>query len=208
MVLLGNGDGTFKQPISSASAYPKSLAAGDFKRGRRLDLALVESDTTPSGGTFRRRFSIGNGDGSFQNPVTYSSSPGSTSLAVTDLNGDGWPDIVTNTSALLNKGDGTFGPALPVCYTGGGLAFSGQDVAVEDFNGDGYPDIVTLGETAPHGAYGSSVAVCFGNGDGTFSAVTYYPGYNLPTGVVAADLNGDRQTRYCLSRLMAPAWFC
>lgn len=99
---------------------------------------------------------LGNGDGTFQPGVAYSTGGFSTSaVAVADVNGDGKPDLLaTNECAsagvfgycngvgivgvLLGNGDGTFQTA--VTYSSGApIAFA---LAVADVNGDGKPDLV------------------------------------------------------------------
>ena len=69
-------------------------------------------------------------------------------MAVADLNGDGFPDLVVanhlgtstspagHVSVLLGNGDGTFRAAVD--YDLGSLV---NAVAVGDFNGDGIPDL-------------------------------------------------------------------
>ncbi len=82
---------------------------------------------------------LGNGDGTFQVPVSYPVGP-LNSVTSVDLNGDGKLDLVTGQSGrvgvLLGNGDGTF--RAPVNYTGGVSATSG------DFNGDGKLDVVAI----------------------------------------------------------------
>ena len=57
---------------------------------------------------------LGNGNGTFQQQQTFSTGSNPRSVAVADVNGDGWPDLVvanrgSNTlSVLLGNGDGTF----------------------------------------------------------------------------------------------------
>src|SRR2546430_15411043 len=106
------------------------------------------------------------------------------SLGVSDVNGDGKPDLVvanqcaTNSSCangivgvLLGNGDGTFQPALAFS-SGGKFAFS---VAIADVNGDGKPDLLIANQYASTANQSTgTVAVLLGNGDGTFQpAVTY-----------------------------------
>jgi hypothetical protein len=92
---------------------------------------------------------LGNGDGTFQTAVTYSSGgTGTHSVAMGDVNGDGHPDMVVTyeclscnnagVGVLLGNGDGTFQTA--VTYSSGG--FDAISVAVADVNGDGKPDLV------------------------------------------------------------------
>jgi hypothetical protein len=182
-ILLGNGDGTF-QPAVNYPAGAKdddfSLAAADFNRDGHLDLAVLNtnSDTVS--------ILLGNGDGTFQPPVTYATGDSPAALAVADFNGDGVPDLAVpnldaNTvSILLGNGDGTFKPQVQ--YVTGPYPVA---VAVGDFNGDGKLDLATAD------SFSNTVSVLLGNGDGTFQAhVDYDTGIN-PVDLVAGDFNGD-----------------
>ena len=93
---------------------------------------------------------LGNGDGTFQPAVSYDSGGIiATSVAITDVNGDGRPDLVVanecNTQAckhgvvavLLGNGDGTFKKAMK--FPAG---ITPDSVVVADVNGDGKPDAV------------------------------------------------------------------
>ena len=66
---------------------------------------------------------------------------------VTDLNGDGWPDIyVSNDSyerdyLYINQGNGTFKDELDTCM--GHISMSSMGVDMADINNDGYPDLFT-----------------------------------------------------------------
>jgi len=141
---------------------------------------------------------LGNGDGTFQPVVSYSSG-GNTALsvAVADVNGDGKSDLLVgnqcDTSSncahgllgvLLGNGDGTFRPA--VTYDAGGTGV--WSVAVADVNVDHKLDLVMAI------AFFNKVAVLLGNGDGTFqAAMTYGSGGIPPRSVAVTDLNGDEQ---------------
>jgi len=191
----------FKTP---AALYPSGAGAGQW-----VTVADVNKDGKPdvivanygigSGGVVG--VLLGNGNGTFQTAVTYTvGTLGADAIAVADLNGDGWPDLVVGTSdgfgpnnvyVLLNKGDGTFLPAVSYSSVG----FNVFSVAVTDVDGDGKLDLVALNECNGGSCPYSSIAVLLGNGDGTFrSAVTYdlaseQLAYALS--VVAADLNQD-----------------
>lgn len=105
---------------------------------------------------------------------------------VTDVNGDGNPDILTGNylsdtvSVLLGNGDGTFQSAASYA-TGARL----NDLELADVNGDHITDLVTANFD------GNSVSVLLGNGDGTFAPHVDYATEFGPYMVKVADLNGD-----------------
>jgi FG-GAP-like repeat/Abnormal spindle-like microcephaly-assoc'd, ASPM-SPD-2-Hydin/FG-GAP repeat len=203
-VLLGNGDGTFQPAVTydAGGDGTNSIVAADVNGDGKLDIVVTNSYYSNTIGVL-----LGNGDGTFQPVVTYSSGGGyPSSVAVADVNGDGKPDIlVANGSScyacndmglvgvLLGNGDGTFQPA--VTYSSGGYnSYNGTSLAVSDLNGDGKLDVAVTnacGETQDCSRNGS-VGVLLGNGDGTFQpAITYDAGAKLPRTVVLADMNGD-----------------
>ena len=133
---LGNGDGTFQAHRDVAvSNQDSSMAAGDFNGDGKLDLAL----TTTTAAAPQVFVLLGNGDGTFQSPMT--SAGGGGYLAVGDFNGDGKLDLFSTSEysggseILLGNGDGTFRqPILSFFAAGPG--------AVVDLNHDGIPDVV------------------------------------------------------------------
>src|SRR5437879_4782176 len=130
-----------------------SLAVGDLDRDGHSDLAVANRVTT------NISVLLGNGDGTFQAAVNYSTATNPVSVAVADFNGDSKPDLAvvslgsTNVAVRLGNGDGTFQSAVE--YAAGTNLNS---VAVGDFNGDGKADLLVAGST---------VSVLLGNGDGT-----------------------------------------
>ena len=171
-------------------ATPTSSVAADFNADGKLDIA-----TTISGGLVS--ISLGNGDGTFQTPLTFAADTAAKtseaiSIAVGDFNGDNKPDIVTSNfgnnrvSVLLNTSSGgTLNFAAPVSY---GAGTDTVAVAVADLNGDNKLDLVTanIGAEAK-----SSLGVLLGNGDGTFQPVTFVAAGANPNNLAIGDLNGD-----------------
>ena len=202
-VLLGNGDGTFQSAVSYNAGYvPVAVAVGDLNGDGRLDLILAnqyQCNNCNSGGV---SVLLGNGDGSFQAPVAYSSGGvAATALAVGDVNGDGHIDVVVTNqyqcqncgsgqvSILLGRGDGTL--KNPISYSSGGYA--ALSVAIGDVNGDSKPDLIVTNLCKKVSSCTDGiVAVLLGNGDGTFrSDGTYSSGAYGATSVAIADVNGD-----------------
>ena len=139
--LLGNGDGTFQAAVTYPSGMNEAfaVAVADVNGDGKQDLLVGGGGENDNVGVL-----LGNGDGTFQPVVSYSSG-GNTALsvAVADVNGDGKPDLVMaiafyNTVAiLLGNGNGTFQAATT--YGSGGIL--PRSVAVADLNGDGKPDV-------------------------------------------------------------------
>ena len=196
-VLLGKGDGSFLPAVafSSGGASPKSVALADVNGDGKPDI-IVENWCASSSNCSNGSVGVllGNGDGTFQTPVTYSSGGGfAGSVAVADVNRDGAPDIVvanwcqTNlcyvgtpaVAVLLGNGDGTFQAAVDYVPGGDGANW----IAVADVNGDGNLDLLVTTYV---------VGVMLGKGDGTFfPGVTYDTGAWGATSVAVADVNGD-----------------
>ncbi len=88
-VLLGNGDGTFKDSLDFvAGDAPLAAAAGDFDGDGHVDLAIINfSSQTIS-------VPLGRGDGTFKAARSYAADLVPLAIASGDLNGDKRPDLV------------------------------------------------------------------------------------------------------------------
>ncbi len=97
VLLTGQGDGTFSQggaPNTGACQNRTPLAA-DFDGDGKLDLGLLGNDTclpNPKNNP-RVLVLVGNGDGTFQAPVSFT--PANGLAAASDLDGNKSPDLVT-----------------------------------------------------------------------------------------------------------------
>lgn len=106
------------------------------------------------------------------------------SVALGDINGDGYLDVVTgndddDVSVFLGHGDGTF--AKHIVYRAG----TNPRVVLGDVNADGNLDIVTANEGS------NDVSILLGNGNGTFASETTCDVGSSPVSVTVGDLDGN-----------------
>lgn len=183
-VLLGNGDGTFRQlAFYAANAYGQA-ALGDFNHDGAIDVAIADTQNDQGLCVFP-----GNGDGSFRPLICTETHPVQNlgSVTVGDFNSDGKLDVaLTGLNGsngviviMLGNGDGTFQ------YTQTYPVNSAGYLTTADFNGDGKLDLAVTDYR------NNQVVVFLGRGDGTFQTPTSFASVYGSYYVHGLDMNGD-----------------
>jgi uncharacterized protein (TIGR03437 family) len=197
-IFLGNGDGTFQSASAVAiPASPISVTTADLNGDGKLDLAFtlnnIASTSLAVGSSIA--FLLGNGDGTFAAPTYVPGAGGS--IAIGDMNGDGFPDIVSVGTILFGNGKGAF-PTRQDYVIPSDPSYEQYSVILTDFNGDGRLDVVFAGGTPAFitGGYGLTINVLFAQPDGTFfgPAISLLPApasIASNTDLRSADFNGD-----------------
>lgn len=169
VIRRGYGDGTFG-PEESYSGGGNIIL---------LDFADVDNDgkTDIIAGTSLSNYSF--------STVYNGTTPGLTSVATGDFNGDGIQDTIASTGnnarvkLLFGNGDNTFSRQFDLLVGKGTAA-----VAAHDYDGDGDLDIVTANKA------GRSVTVLTNNGKGVFTRADVSVG-KLLTAMATGELTGD-----------------
>jgi len=179
--------------VQETQGLVDSAVSGDWNRDGKLDLAGANEDGSVS-------VLFGFGDGSFDSSAGYQSGlealltqeaqtpltqAAQTSIASSDLNGDGLLDLVVgNRSAsylavLLGAANGSFASGMTYATEGGSRA-----LALADFDGDGATAIPVAGNTG-------AVSVLLGKGDGKFGSKRVTAIGGTLKSIASADLNHD-----------------
>ena len=182
-ILLGNGDGTFRDQIQlHVCREPRSMAVGLFNRDQYPDVVLACSGSDEIAVLF------GRADGKLDEGPQYPVHRTPVAITSDDLNGDHVPDLVValrndKIKVFLGTGTGEFQHGAQYEY-----GDTPTSVALADLNRDGKVDLaVTNG-----GPMSNAVSIWTGNGDGTFGGPTDYRTGKRPLGVSFADFNDDR----------------
>jgi len=120
-VLLGNGDGTFQTAATylSGGSAATSVAVADVNGDGKPDLVVANCGASGTNTCQKGTVGVllGNGDGTFQTAVAYSSGGFQAySVAVTDVNGDGKPDLLVANTGY--ETDGSVGVLLNTSLNG------------------------------------------------------------------------------------------
>ena len=195
-VLLGNGDGTFGE-INRIFGIGGVIEVADVNGDDELDLINSNFANNVS-------ISLGDGNGGFGAPSTFSTPDSARDMIIGDFDGNGTVDIATlnegsngaeitaTISILLGNGDGTFASENRF-----DVGRNPDSLAAADVNFDGNLDLLVNGDTV---GGGSVLVLLPGFGDGTFAAQRRFaagfdpndPGtFSLPAAVTLVDANND-----------------
>ena len=206
-VMLGNGDGTFRSPVSSPLVgsgapipQPVWIAVGDFNGDGKLDVVVSAQGIANASNPYPMLNGVllllGNGDGTFASSTVALSDYSSFGQIVTaHFKGDTNLDlaVLSNDGIYVAFGNGagvftTYDTISPPEYENPGA------MVVADFNGDGYPDLAVV---TPGSVNASEVFVFLGDdsplafGSGYLSTTLTGNSAGQPGTMVAADFNGD-----------------
>lgn len=191
-VFLNNGTGIFGPKTDFlvsmpgfTSPAPRGITVADFDGDGNMDLVTSNSSNLNTISVF-----FGNGDGTFDADVQYTTALGPDSVCAADFDGDGDTDLAaSNTNAksvsvFLNDGAGSFAPKVDYA-----VSDNPRYIISGDFDADGDQDLALS-------LYNSSLSsdkagILLNNGNGTFAAEIDYVVGDNPFSIFAADLDGD-----------------
>jgi hypothetical protein len=212
-VLKGNGDGTFRPPAFYGSGTSSALAVADLNDDGHTDVVVVDTTSISSGSqhnTTQLRVLYNTGLGEFfvsQLLFVFGAEgapwTGPGSIALAEMNGDGFPDLLTANyrgfSPFISGAGGSVAvlPNIVYGFDPGTARFFAAGapfvaVAVGDLNGDGRPDAIGVNPVAfvPALAPGR-LSFLTGNGDGTLGAPRTVEIAGNVAGLALADLDRD-----------------
>lgn len=164
----------------TVGSSPGEIAPADFNGDLRVDLSVVNYNSSSIS------ILLGVGNGMFSGQSQFAVGAGPIAAEAVDLNRDGDPDLAVlraDGTLVVLTGDGAGGfdsiSTLSVGANSSGLLAA-------DFDADGDPDIATTS------AYGRTLTVLLGNGDGGFGAPSQLTDLEIEIGALAAgNVNGD-----------------
>lgn len=188
-VLLGNGDGTYRQGqiLSIGAGGDADIAAADLDGDGVVDLVVSRRSSDDV------VVLAGLGDGAFELRSMLPTAPGPIAVRIDDIDGDGVADLVVGcvagdrpesvVSVFTGQGGGVFGARQDYSTAGRRLS----SIALCDLESNGILDLV-----ATHTDTNGVVTVLPGLGDGSFGTAEIIAQGGKPTAVGVGDLNGDR----------------
>ncbi len=190
-VLLGDGKGQFHEAPGSpfaAGHLPNDIGIADMNGDGNLDMVIADHQSPYI------TILLGDGKGNFRpapgSPFDVHSNPNQNAVAVADFDGDGKPDVATDSwgsnQIELLLGNGMGGITTPGRFFPTGHR-PYERLRTADFIHDGLPDIVTTNLDD------DTVSILLGDGHGGFRNA---PGSPFPAGakpwqMAVDDLNGD-----------------
>jgi hypothetical protein len=184
-------------PVATATSIAETGAWGDYTLtgtvteagGTTAPTGTVSFLDASNGNSVLAIGSLGAGVGGvgWPNPKSLPNTLDTNFVLVSDLNGDGIPDLVLGSnqvSIYLGNAAGTYTEAAAPSIQGP----TSYPIVIADFNGDGIPDLAVP-------LYGSNeIAILLGKGDGTFAdpVMVSVPGSIVYiVQIVVGDFNGD-----------------
>jgi hypothetical protein len=92
VILLGGGNGDFLSIVNDPAGAGAAVAVADFNGDGNLDLA-VDDFSGPTQPSSNVNVLLGNGNGTFQAPITYPTGGAALAITAGEFNGDGAPDL-------------------------------------------------------------------------------------------------------------------
>jgi hypothetical protein len=194
---------TFDQSLMPLATSPSSDNSGnyasiwtDVNNDGLIDLMITHCRQGVNNSTDARRIDqvfINNGNGTYTQDVTnwtnLRDGAQGWSTAWGDVDNDGDQDAFVlnygvNSTLMINNGAGVFTDMINASGIPNTMNFFGENATFQDFNNDGFLDLFVTGDEH---------YVMFGNGDGTFTAVTNpFPyGTNDIRAHAIGDMNND-----------------
>ena len=198
----GNGDGTFQAPVVAYSTPValESAVAVDVNGDGKLDLVAIAAQNPPappgSGYSYLTVW-LGNGNGTFQAPKTYTTTETPGTVMVGNFFGDGHPDIAvadeeSTIDLFRNDGNGMFTYEKSINMGGG--PYAAMSAEAGDFNGTGVSDLAVLqlagSDNGVDYANPQQLYVLWNDGKGNFTQQELEDSYNDPQ-LAISRLNGD-----------------
>ncbi|CAF4246712.1 unnamed protein product [Rotaria sp. Silwood2] len=188
-ILLGYREETFMNNITystGTNSHPQHVVVTDLNKDSLLDIVVVSSWNSAL------RVFLSSGNGTFSSSTEYITGYPSlpNSIAVGDLNQDGWNDVVVANTATNNIGV-FLGFDYPT-FTSDNIVLKQRDsvpyyVAIGDFNKDSQWDIAIACRKK------NNIAVILGNENGTFASeqLNDLPPSAGPVSLAVGDFNND-----------------